>query len=158
VFVEYRFCLNHKFGFSYIDDFLVKAFQTGWCIFCVTPFFLSYQIYPVLTNNGGYPRSRFLAVFLFSVWSLVRDAEALAIEKDLILSCSQVLLLDHHVGGGPSWAGLHHAGGPTTTQRIRRRLKSAIVDIHRCLSRQGRFDMIRKKASHRIYTNQFEMP
>ena len=81
-------------------------------IFCVFPFFLSYQIYPVLTNNGGYPRSRFLAVFLFSVWSLGRDVEALAIEKDLILNCSQVLLLDHHVGGGPSWAGLHHAGGP----------------------------------------------
>ena len=81
-------------------------------IFCVFPFFLSYQIYPVLTNNGGYPRSRFLAVFLFSVWSLGRDVEAQAIEKDLILNCSQVLLLDHHVGGGPSWAGLHHAGGP----------------------------------------------
>ena len=47
-FVEYRFCLNHKFGFSYIDDFLVKAFQTGWCIYSVYSLF-SYHIKSTLS-------------------------------------------------------------------------------------------------------------
>ena len=54
-FVEYRFCLNHKFGFKYIDNFLVKAFS-NWCIYSVYSLIIS-KIDPVLTNNGGYARA-----------------------------------------------------------------------------------------------------
>ena len=67
-FVEYRFCLNHKFGFKYIDNFLVKAFS-NWCIYSVYSLIIS-KIDPVLTNNGGYASSHLPRKpgFLFSVW------------------------------------------------------------------------------------------
>ena len=55
-FVEYRFCLNHKFGFKYIDNFLVKAFS-NWCIYSVYSLIIS-KIDPVLTNIGGYASSQ----------------------------------------------------------------------------------------------------
>ena len=91
---------------------LLRHFKlVGVYILCI-PFFLIISNLPCLDKQRWISTialfSRLLILCVVVGW----DVEALAIEKDLILNCSQVLLLDHHVGGGPSWAGLHHAGGP----------------------------------------------